>query len=108
MEAATPRSTTVLPAFAVILAACAAVSFGIGDAVGFVRPGTEGVFALTWFAGWTFLGWSMVLVGSTAVLLVRRVIAWRWLDGSLLAGCAVLVGVVLWTHPLWGSGSGTG
>ena len=108
MEPLQPRATVAVPVSALALAAGAAASFGIGDAVGFLSDATEDVFVVTWLLGWVLLAWAAIVGGGYAVLLGLR---WRSRrpvsrpEAALVAASLALIAVVLATHPLWGTGS---
>ena len=111
MELIQPRATVAVPVSALALAAGAAASFGVGDAVGFLSRGAEDVFVVTWLLGWALLGWAAIVGGGYAVLLGLR---WRSrrpvsrLETSLAAASLTVIALVTATHPLWGTGSAVG
>ena len=98
------------PTVAFALAAGAALSFGAGDAIGFVRPGTEEVFVLTWIVGWVLVACAAIVGGFHTIRLIRRAVSRQpvaWFEAVLVSASAAIVALVLWTHPLWGTGSGS-
>lgn len=111
MERLQPQASVAAPVSALALAAGAAVSFGVGDAVGFLRDFAEGVFTIAWLIGWVLLIWAAIVSGTYAAMLVRRWLSrrpvHRW-EAALGAASLALVVTVMATHPLWGSGSGAG
>ncbi|MCM6764195.1 hypothetical protein NB037_17405 [Rathayibacter sp. ZW T2_19] len=93
-----------LPVAALVFAAGAALAFGLGDALEAV---SDEAFALSWILGWGLLAWSALLgLLAVALLASRRPLSRTGL-GVCLAAVAVIV-VVAATHPLVGSGAGTG
>lgn len=111
MEATSPSSATVLSVLSFALAAVSAVAVGAGNLMNTAGPGApaalDSFVVLAFVVGVVSLAWAVLAGGWTAVLLVRGSIARRWLDAGLLTACFALVALVLWTNPLWGSGSGT-
>ena len=99
------------PVLALALAAGAAASLAVSDAIGPLDPGAEDLFTGTWLLGWVLLCWASIVGAASAVPLVRGAMARqpvsRW-AAALLGAAFALVAVVVWTHPLWGSGAGTG
>jgi hypothetical protein len=93
------------------LAGCAALSFAVGDAIGFVTRRAEAVSTLSWLVGWVFLAWATIVGGAVAVHVIRAVALRRrpTLVQTVLvvATAAVIVGLI-WAHPLFGSGAGVG
>ena len=99
------------PVVAVALAAVAAASFSVSDAAGPLDPGAEQLFVGTWLLGWVLLCWASLVGGASAVPLLRRAVTRQPVSRSgaaLLAAALGLVVVLVWAHPLWGSGSGYG
>lgn len=105
------RSTSVAAGVALALAGCAALTFAVGDAVGFLSPGAEAVATLSWLVGWMLLAWATFVGGAVLVHLVRAVALRRrpaLVEVVLvLATAAVIAGVIV-TYPPAGSGSGVG
>jgi hypothetical protein len=96
---------------ALAFAAGAAASFAVSDAIGSLDPGTEELFVGTWLVGWVLVCWASLVGGASAVPLLRRVVTRQPVSRSgaaLLAATLALIAVLVWTHPLWGSGSGSG
>ena len=111
MEHAQPRDTIAAPISALALAAGAALLFGVGDAVGFLSDAAEDVFIATWLLGWVLLAWAVIISGGYAVVLGMRLSSKRSVSPwgvAVLSAAVALIAVVVATHPLWGSGSGTG
>jgi hypothetical protein len=111
MERLQPGASVAVPVTALALAAGAAVSFGVGDAVGFLSDAAEDMFVLTWLLGWVLVAWAAILGGGYAVSLGVRRRSRRPVsrsDVALVAASFALTGAVLVTHPLWGLGSGGG
>jgi hypothetical protein len=99
------------PVATLVLAGSAALLFAVGDAIGFRSAGAEALFVASWLLGWTLLAWATILGGVCAVGLVRRLVSRRgpaWPEVALSVAGAAVVLAVIWTHPLWGSGSGSG
>lgn len=110
MEHTEPRTTMTVPAIALVLAAAAAVCFGIGDAVGFQSDTAEHVFMVTFLVGWSLLLGAAAIGGGAAVSLGFRALSGRPVtrfETLVVAATLVLVVIVMATHPLWGSASGT-
>ena len=111
MERLQTSETSAIPVAALALAAGAAAAFGAGDVVGFLSPGAEALFVVTWLLGWVLLAWAVIVTGAYAVLLGvqwrshRRVSA---TEVAVYAAALALIVIVMVTHPLWGSGSGVG
>jgi hypothetical protein len=105
------RATGFAAGASLVLAACAAALFIVGDAIGFVRPGTEGVFTLAYVAGWVLLT-AGILVGVVAVVsLIRGIVSSRvvgWVEALLMVAAGAVIAGVVWTHPFAGTGSGAG
>lgn len=98
------REAVALPVAALAFAAAAALSFGLGDALETV---SDEAFALSWILGWALLVWSGLLgILAVALLATRRPLSRAGL-GVCVAAVA-LIAVVAATHPLVGSGSGSG
>jgi hypothetical protein len=99
--------TSTGPAVALVLAAAAAAAFLVGDAIEFFDPAADGgLFIGSYLMGCALLGWASLVGVGCAVAMLRRGVSRR---GALFLGAALaLVVVVLWTHPLVGSGSGQG
>ena len=96
---------------ALALAACAALSFAVGDATGFLTPGAEAAFTLSWMVGWGLLAWATIVAAVVAVHLLRGVASRRGLatiDTVLVGGTVAVIVVVICTHPVVGSGAGVG
>lgn len=111
MERREPRATVAAPVSALALAAGAAVSFGVSDAVGFLSDRAEDVFILAWLLGWVLLVWAAIISGAYAVVLLRRSLSQRPVlrsEAALGAASLVFIAFFMATHPLWGSGSGFG
>lgn len=111
MERVQTAAKSWVPLLAITLTAGAAVSFGIGDAVGFLSDDAEAVFLVSWLLGWGLLAWSSIVTGFQTVLVGRRFATRRqvsWREGVLtVASLAIMAGV--WAaHPLWGTGSAVG
>ena len=104
-------STAVAAGVALALAGCSALSFAVGDAVGFVSPSAEAVFTFSWLVGWMLLAWATIVGGAVAIHLIRAVASRRRPARVeivlIVATAAVIAGVIL-THPLAGSGAGVG
>lgn len=99
------------PVVALALAAGAAASFSVSDALGSVDPGTEQLFVGTWLLGWVLLCWASLVSAASAVPLLRRAVTRQPVSRSgagLLGATLALIVVLVSTHPLWGSGSGYG
>jgi hypothetical protein len=111
MEAIRSRPETTVAVATLVLAGSGAIVLTIGDAVGFLSARAEALFIVAQILGWTLVAWAMILGGLGGMQLVRRLVVRQgpaWRDVLLLfAGAAVIVAVI-WTHRLWGSGSGTG
>ena len=111
MERLQPPATVAVPVSALMLAAGAAASFGVGDVFGFVSDASEDVLVATWLLGWVLLVWAAIVGGGYAVLLGWRLLSRRpvcHLEAALAAASLVLIAVVLATHPLGGTGSAVG
>ncbi|WP_166878691.1 hypothetical protein [Salinibacterium sp. ZJ450] len=111
MERLQTRASVAVPVSAIALATGAAVSFAVGDAVGFLSDAAEGVFVVTWLLGWVLLAWAAIIGGGYAVLLGLRRLSRRPVSRSeavLVAVSLALIAVVMATHPLWGTGSAVG
>jgi len=99
------------PVAALTLAAGAATSFAVSDAIGPLDTGAEDLFLGTWLLGWVLLCWAALVGAASAVPLLRGAVTRQPVSRSgaaLLGSTLALVAVVVWTHPLWGSGAGTG
>ncbi len=110
MEEASPRFSGIGPLAALALAVGAVVSFGAGNAMGFLSDSAESVFVLTSILGWVLLVWAVVVAGGSLVALIRRALARRpvpRLELALLSACFALVVLAVSMRPLWGSGSGS-
>ena len=86
-------------------------SFGTGDAVTFLSDTAERIFVLTWLVGWVLLLWAVVVADGSLVALTRRALARRTVsrvEVALLGVGVALVVLTVSTHPLRGSGSGSG
>ncbi len=109
---ATPAGSSRAGALvALALAAGAAASFSVSDAVGLSDPDAEDLFVGTWLLGWVLLCWASLVLGASAVSLLRRAVARQPVSRSgaaLLGATLALIAVMVWMHPLWGSGSGSG
>ena len=104
-------STPAAPVVALAFAAGAAASFSVSDAIGPLDPGAEDLFVGTWLLGWVLLCWASLVGGASVVALLRRAVTRQPVSrsGAALLGAALaLIAVLVWTHPLWGSGSGSG
>lgn len=112
METTQPDSPPTGPAaVALALAACAALSFAVGDATGFLTPSAEAVFTLSWMVGWGLLAWATIVAGVASVHLLHGVASRRRLaliDAVLVVATVGVIVVVIRTHPLVGSGAGVG
>jgi len=94
-----------------VLAGCAALSLAVGDAVGFVSASAEALSTLSWVVGWVLLTWAVIAGGAVAVHLVRAVVLRRRVAPIEVGLVVATVAVIAWTictHPLAGSGAGTG
>ena len=103
------RSAAVAAGVALALAGCSALLLALGDAIGFVNPGTEAVFTLSWIVGWMLLAWATMVVGAVLVYLIRGVASRRrppLIEAVLVFATAAIIGGVVWAHPLAGSGAG--
>jgi hypothetical protein len=99
------------PVAALAFAAGAAVLLAVSDRIGWLDPGTELLFVGTWLLGWALLCWAVLVSAASAVPLLRRAVTRQPVSrsGAVLLGAALaLIAVLVWTHPLWGSGSGSG
>ena len=99
------------PIVALALAAGAGASFSVSDALGPLDPGAEQLFVGTWLLGWVLLCWASLVSAASAVPLLGRVVTRQAVSPSgaaLLGVTLALIAVLVWTHPLWGSGSGYG
>lgn len=104
-------STPAGPVVALALAAGAAASLSVSDAIGPLDPSAEALFIATWILGWVLLCWASLVVGASAVPLLRRAVTRQPVSRSgaaLLGATLALIAVAVWAHPLWGSGSGSG
>ncbi|MFU8947491.1 hypothetical protein ACLRGF_12255 [Mycetocola zhadangensis] len=111
MERAPAVGAVGVPISALVLGACAAVLFGVGNAVGFLTETTEALFIGMFVLGWISLAWAIVLEGTFVVLLGLRSLSRRPVFRSevvLASVGVVLIAVVLIMNPLWGTGSGSG
>ncbi len=98
------------PVVALAFAAGAVALFSVSDAIGPLDPDTEYLFVGTWLLGWVFLFWASLVGGASAVALLRRAVTRQPVSPSgaaLLGATLALIAVLVWTHPLWGSGSGS-
>ncbi len=105
------ESGVVSAAVALGLAVCAALSFAVGDAIGFVSPSTEAMFTLLWMVGWALLAWAMIIGAVVSVHLVRKGAFLRrpvLREAVLIIATAAVIAGVIFAHPLVGSGAGTG
>ena len=104
-----PQATAAVATAA--LAGSSALVLGVGDAVGFTSERAETLFTTASILGWTLLVWAAVLGGLSVVQLVRRLASRSGTSRSevvwIIAGAAIIVGVIA-THPVVGTGSGTG
>ncbi|WP_207454980.1 hypothetical protein [Desertivibrio insolitus] len=111
METSSPRVGLPVAVATVVLAGAAALVFAVGDAIGSADAVTETLSTGAWALAWTLLGFAALLAVGCAVALVRGVVAHRHptrIEVVLfVVGVAVIVAAAA-THPLWGSGSGTG
>ena len=99
------------PVVALVLAVAATASFSAGDAIGPLDPATEDLWTGTWLLGWVLLCWASLVGGGSTVLLVRRAVSRQPVSrpgAALLGATLALLAVVVWAHPLWGTGSGYG
>ncbi|ABS03487.1 hypothetical protein FHR75_000182 [Kineococcus radiotolerans] len=97
------------------LAGGAALVFAVTDAVGFRSERAESLSTPLWVLGWALLVWATIAGGVCATHLAHRLLSPRpparaetLLRLLLLLTSAALITAVVRTHPLWGSGSGTG
>ena len=96
---------------ALALTVGAAVSFAVSDAIGPLARRTEDLFVGMWLLGGVLLVWAAIVGAASAVPLLRRAVTRQPVSrsgASLLVAALALTAVVAWTHPLWGSGSGSG
>ncbi|MFL4472427.1 hypothetical protein ACIPVK_00300 [Paeniglutamicibacter sp. MACA_103] len=111
MDRLQPRPTVAAPITALALAGGAAVSFAVGDSVGFLSDAAEDLFVVTWLLGLVLVVWAGIVGGGYAVLLCLRSLSRRPVSRGEVALTAVslgLIGLVLAIHPLWGTGSAVG
>lgn len=105
------RSTAVAAGVALALAGCVALSFAVGDAIGFVSPSAEAVFTFSWLVGWMLLAWATFVGGAVSVHLIRAVALRRrpaLIEALLVVASATVIAVVIHTYPLAGSRAGVG
>ena len=103
-------STPVGPVVALVFAAGAACAFSASDAIGFLDPLAEVLPAGAWVLGWALLCWAGLVGGASAVSHVRGAVAREPVSRSgvvLLGVTLAIVALLVWAHPLWGSGSGS-
>jgi hypothetical protein len=111
MERLEHRASVTAPLTALALAAGAAVLFAVGNAVGFHSEAAEDVFIFTWLLGWVLLAWASIVGGGFAVVLGWRALSRRQVFGSevtFAVAALALITLVVVSHPLWGTGSGSG
>lgn len=104
-------STPVGPVVALVLAAGAVASFAVSDGLGPRGPVAEDLAVGTWLLAWVLVCWASLVSGACAVPLLLRGVRRQpvpRLGAAVLGAALVLIAVAVRTHPLWGSGSGSG
>lgn len=99
------------PVVALVLAAGAVVSFSVSDVIESRGLAAEDLSVGTWLLAWVLLCWVSLVSGAWAVSLLLRGVRRQPVPGLgavVLGAALVLIAVAAWTHPLWGSGAGTG
>ncbi|WP_129338063.1 hypothetical protein [Cellulomonas endophytica] len=96
---------------ALALAGGAAVALVAGDLVGSASPAAETVFTGLWVVGWVLVVWAVLVGGAAAVLLGRGLSRGRrpvLTETLLVVATVVVLAAVVVSHPVVGSGGGTG
>ncbi|MHA7219476.1 hypothetical protein ACX80L_11335 [Arthrobacter sp. MDT1-48-3] len=101
----------VVPVVAPVLALGGGAALLMAERIGFISEAAEQVSTLLWLGGWVVIVWALLLLGAQLVTLGVQLHAHRsvsrW-DACSVGATTLLLGVVIASHPLWGTGSGVG
>lgn len=103
-------SNVAAPIAAIVLAAGAASLFAVGGAIGILNDAADDAWMATWLIAWALVGWAGIVGVTYAALLVVKAFSRRRVSGqesAFAVAALAVIAVVVATHPLWGSGSGT-